>query len=84
MSKYLKNYTVDGQPVKWENFEWKRLEEQILEQQYKIAEHQMGGDTKALKLSQQRLIHNVGTVILAVKRVTSSTGAKTPGIDGVV
>jgi hypothetical protein len=44
----------------------------------------MGGDTKAVKLAQQRLIHNVGTVISAVKRVTSSSGAKTSGIDGVV
>jgi hypothetical protein len=60
------------------------LEEEMLEQQYIIAEHQMEGNTKATKLSQQKLIHNVGTVIMAVKRVTSSSGAKTPGIDGVV
>jgi len=60
------------------------LEEELLEQQYTIARHQMGGDTKAIRLSQQRLIHNVGTAIVAVKRVTSSSGAKTSGIDGLV
>ncbi len=68
----------------WRQINWQRARSQVRRLQMRIAkavQQQKWGKVKAL---QWILTHSHHARLLAVKRVTQSTGAKTPGVDGVL
>ena len=80
-------YSGDGAPIddarKWSSVDWKHARGEVRRLQVRIAkavqENRWG--RKAL----QRLVsHSFYAKLLAVKRVTSNKGRKTPGVDGVL
>jgi len=68
----------------WHAIDWQRAQLEVRRLQMRIAkavEENKPGKVKAL---QWLVIHSFYAKLLAVKRVTSNKGRKTPGVDGVV
>lgn len=73
-----------GAPSTWENIDWKPIETRVHRLQVRIAKairQRRYGKVKAL---QWILTHSLNAKLLAIKRVTSSQGSKTPGVDKVI
>jgi RNA-directed DNA polymerase len=67
----------------WLTINWERVSKEVKRLQMRIAKavrEKRYGKVKAL---QWLLTHSFSAKLLAVKRVTSSSGAHTPGVDGV-
>lgn len=68
----------------WRQVDWRQAQSQVHRLQMRIAkavQQQRWGKVKAL---QWTLTHSYYAKLLAIKRVTQSTGAKTPGVDSVL
>ena len=68
----------DG-PGNWQSIDWKRAQRHVRRLQMRIAK--AGNKVQSL---QYLLTHSFYAKLLAVKRVTSNKGKKTPGVDGVL
>lgn len=66
----------------WQEMPWPKLQQQVLRLQMRIAKAERGGRRGKVKALQHLLTHSFAAKCLAVKRVTSSSGSKTPGVDG--
>ncbi len=68
----------------WETIDWQHVTKKVEQLQMRIAKavrEKRHGKVRAL---QWILTHSFFAKLLAVKRVTQSSGAKTPGVDGVL
>lgn len=68
----------------WKAINWHKARSEVKRLQMRIAkavQEKRYGKTRAL---QWMLTHSYSAKVLAVKRVTGNSGAKTPGIDGVI
>lgn len=68
----------------WNQINWEQVEKRVRRLQIRIAkaiQQERYGKAKSL---QWILTHSQAAKLLAVKRVTSNTGSKTPGVDGVL
>ena len=75
--------TRAGAPSAWDNIDWKSIEAGVHRLQMRIAKairQKRYGKAKAL---QWLLTHSSSAKLLAIKRITSSQGSKTPGVDKV-
>ena len=73
-----------GKHVTWQALNWEKARREVRRLQMRIAKAVKEGKSgKALAL-QWILTHSFHAKILAVKRVTSNQGRKTPGIDGIL
>ena len=77
-----------GAPIddarKWASVDWKHARGEVRRLQVRIAkavQEQRWGKVRAL---QHLVSHSFYAKLLAVKRVTSNKGRKTPGVDGVL
>ena len=71
-------------PKSWDAIKWKKVERHVRRLQVRIAkatEQERWGKVKAL---QRLLSHSFHAKLLAVRRVSSNKGSKTPGVDGIV
>lgn len=68
----------------WNQIDWSKAEKQVRRLQMRIAKAIQQGKRGKAKALQWILSHSFYAKLLAVKRVTKNTGAKTPGIDGVI
>jgi len=68
----------------WGAIDWPTAEVEVKRLQMRIAKAIREGRQAKAKALQWLLTHSFYAKLLAVKRVTASPGAKTPGIDGVV
>ncbi len=67
----------------WGTIKWPQMEKQVRRLQMRIAKAIREGHHNKAKALQWLLTHSHAAKTLAVKRVTSNAGRKTPGIDGV-
>jgi RNA-directed DNA polymerase len=78
----------DGAPVsaakEWKSIDWKTAKAETKRLQMRIAKAIEEGQWGRAKALQHILTHSFYAKVLAVRRVTSNKGKKTPGIDGVV
>jgi RNA-directed DNA polymerase len=68
----------------WETINWKQVSEKVSRLQFRIAKairEKRYGKVKAL---QWLLTNSFSAKLLAVRRVTQSSGSKTPGVDGIL
>jgi RNA-directed DNA polymerase len=68
----------------WNQINWRKVKQQVRRLQMRIAkatQQEKHGKARAL---QWILTHSYSAKLLAVKQVTSNTGAKTPGVDGIL
>ena len=68
----------------WKNIDWVKAEEHVYRLQMRIAKAVKDGRFGRVKALQWLLTKSHYAKLLAVKRVTESKGAKTPGIDGEI
>lgn len=68
----------------WQSIDWKATRRQVRRLQMRIAKAVKENKPGKVKALQWLLTHSHNAKLLAVKRVTSNKGKKTPGVDGVV
>ena len=68
----------------WDVIHWQTVEKLVRRLQMRIAKAIREGKHSRAKSLQWILTHSYSAKLLAVKRVSSNKGSKTPGIDGVV
>lgn len=69
---------------KWQAIDWKAAQREVRRLQIRIAKAVQEGKPGRTKALQWVLTHSFNAKLLAVKRVTSNQGKKTPGVDGVL
>ncbi len=69
---------------KWHSIDWKQTRRKVRRLQMRIAKAVKENRWNKVKSLQFLLTHSFYAKLLAVKRVTSNKGKKTPGVDGVV
>ena len=67
----------------WKKFDFAKAERDVARLQARIVKAFRKGQTNKVKVLQRILVNSLSARMLAVKRVTSSKGARTPGIDGM-
>ena len=72
------------QPKDWNAINWMALQQQVRRLQVRIAKAVKNGKHRTASALQWLLTHSRAARLLAVRRVTTNRGAKTPGIDNVV
>ena len=68
----------------WTTIDWSEAQRQVRRLQMRIAKAVDEKRWNKVKALQNRLTHSFYAKLLAVKRVTSNRGRKTPGVDGVL
>jgi len=71
-------------PRNWKALNWKALRQQVRRLQVRIAKAIKNGDRRKASALQWLLTHSQAAKLLAVRRVTTNRGAKTPGVDNVI
>jgi RNA-directed DNA polymerase len=70
--------------VTWSDINWPAMEGIVFRLQMRIAKAEKAGKRGKVQALQRILTTSFAAKCLAVKRVTSSAGAKTPGVDGKI
>ncbi len=68
----------------WDSIPWSKAKAHVFRLQTRIAKAEREGHRGKVKALQRLLTSSFYGRCTAIKRVTSSTGGKTPGVDGVV
>jgi RNA-directed DNA polymerase len=71
-------------PKDWSSYSWPGFQKHVLRLQVRIAKAEREGKRGKVRALQRLLTCSFSAKCLAVKRVTSSSGSKTPGVDGMV
>jgi RNA-directed DNA polymerase len=69
---------------KWQFIDWKAVESAVRRLQVRIAKAVKERTFRKAKALQWILTHSYYAKLLAIKRVTSNKGKRTPGVDGVI
>jgi len=68
----------------WKSIDWKKCEREVKKLQERIVKAGKEGRHGKVKSLQWTLTHSFSAKAVAVKRVTTNEGKKTPGVDGVL
>jgi RNA-directed DNA polymerase len=68
----------------WPTLKWPKINKNVLRLQMRIAKAEREGKRGKVKALQRLLTCSFSAKCMAVKRVTSNSGSKTPGVDGVI
>ena len=68
----------------WKAINWHKVGAEVKRLQMRIAKAVREGKKNKVKVFQWMLSHSFSAKLLAVKRVTSNKGAKTPGVDLII
>src|SRR5947207_7653066 len=71
-----------GSATRWEQMDWPKCERHVRRLQVRIVKATKEGRWGRVKSLQWLLTHSFSGRALAVNRVTTNQGAKTPGVDG--
>lgn len=69
-------------PNDWNQIDWRKCEQEVQRLQARIAKATDEGRWNRARALQRLLTHSFSAKALAVKRVTSNSGRRTPGVDG--
>lgn len=75
---------LPGKAAQWKAIDWRKAWRYVRRLQMRIAKAVKEGTKGKVKALQWILTHSLYTKLLAVKRVTSNKGKKTPGVDGIL
>jgi len=75
--------SVTSAPLTWKAIDWLRVRQQVRRLQMRIAKATQAGRHRKAQALQWVLTHSRAAKLLAVHRVTTNRGAKTPGVDNV-
>ena len=68
----------------WKTIDWTKVEAVVNRLQVRIAKATLEKKHNTVKRLQYLLTHSYSAKLLAVKRVTTNNGKKTPGVDGIL
>jgi RNA-directed DNA polymerase len=68
----------------WKSIDWKKVQAEVRRLQMRIAKAVKEEKWSKVKSLQWILSHSFSAKVLAVKRVTTRKGARTPGVDGII
>src|SRR5439155_1898010 len=71
-------------PLNWKTIDWPSLRQKVRRLQMRIAKATQAGQYRKAQALQWVLTHSRSAKLLAVHRVTTNRGAKTPGVDNVI
>jgi RNA-directed DNA polymerase len=71
-------------PSHWQALPWPKIEAHVFQLQVRIAKAEREGKKGKVNALQRLLTSSFYAKCLAVKRITSNKGNKTPGVDGVI
>ncbi len=71
-------------PTDWKSIDWTSIEKQVRRLQVRIAKAVQASKHRQATALQWLLTHSWAAKLLAVRRVTTNRGAKTPGVDNVI
>ena len=71
-------------PLTWKALDWPRVRQEVRRLQMRIAKATQAGQHRKAQALQWVLTHSRSAKLLAVHRVTTNRGAKTPGVDNVI
>src|ERR1700726_175768 len=71
-------------PRNWKAIPWTALRQQVRRLQVRIAKAFKKGNYRGASALQWLLTHSRAAKLLAVRRVTTNRGAKTPGVDNLI
>ena len=76
-----------GAPVglarQWQSIDWRKALREVRKLQRRIAKAVTEACWNKVKALQWLLTHSYWAKVLAVRKVTSNRGARTPGVDGI-
>ena len=75
---------VPNGQIDWTTINWRTVNQNVRRLQSRIVKATQEGRWNKVKVLQRLLTHSFGARCLAVKRVTTNQGKKTPGVDGVI
>jgi RNA-directed DNA polymerase len=75
---------LTGDAVLWKAIDWQKAQRHVRRLQMRIAKAVKEVKQGRVKALQWILTHSLYAKLLAVKRVTSNKGKKTPGVDGIL
>ena len=70
--------------AQWKSIDWRRAKREVNRLQVRIVKATQQNDYNAVKRLQYLLTHSFYAKALAVKRVVTNDGRRTPGVDGVL
>jgi RNA-directed DNA polymerase len=70
--------------IDWNAIDWRQVNQNVRRLQARIVKATQAGRWNKVKSLQHLLTHSFSGRCLAVKRVTTNEGRKTPGVDGVI
>ena len=70
--------------AQWKSIDWHKAEREVNRLQIRIVKATQQKDYNAVKRLQYLLTHSFYAKALAVKRVVTNDGRRTPGVDGVL
>jgi len=70
-------------PPTWKTMDWSRIRQEVRRLQMRIAKATQAGQHRKAQALQWVLTHSRSAKLLAVHRVTTNRGAKTPGVDSI-
>src|ERR1051326_1987455 len=73
-----------NRPTDWKSIDWTAIEKPVRRLQVRIAKAVQASKHRRASALQWLLTHSRAAKLLAVRRVTTNRGAKTPGVDNVV
>jgi RNA-directed DNA polymerase len=71
-------------PLTWKTIDWPHVRQEVRRLQMRIAKATQAGHWRKVQALQWVLTHSRSAKLLAVHRVTTNRGAKTPGVDNVI
>lgn len=80
----LKNTGAVSTPKNWDSIDWDQAQSEVMKLQVRIAKATNQRRWNKVKVLQWLLTHSYHAKCLAVKRVVTNQGKRTPGIDGVI
>jgi RNA-directed DNA polymerase len=76
--------SLTSAPLTWKAIDWPRIRQEVRRLQMRIAKATQAGKHHRAQALQWLLTHSRSAKLLAVHRVTTNRGAKTPGVDNVI
>jgi RNA-directed DNA polymerase len=71
-------------PLTWKTIDWPHVRQEVRRLQMRIAKATQAGQHRKAQALQWVLTHSRSAKLLAVHRVTTNRGARTPGVDNVI
>ena len=75
---------VPHEQIDWTTIDWRTVNQNVRRLQARIVKATQEGRWNKVRVLQRLLTHSFSARCLAVKRVTTNQGKKTPGVDGII